>query len=152
MKKSFQRCAGLLGLSLALASSAALALTPGQQLGKTEIAQWGTLAEYNIGGNRIRVIPPQYAGGGETLLLDAHGVVGSSRNEVVVSKAPANVQEVIQQTQPRPASVQHFAPTGITVAKYADFEQAVQALAALKVALPQAAVALPVQFGKQMPY
>jgi len=152
MKKSFQRYAGLLGMLLALSSSAALALTPGQKLSKDQIAQWGTLVEYTIGNSRIRVIPSQYSGSAETLLLNAQGVVGSSRNEVVVSKAPANVQEIIQQTQPRPTSVQHFAPTGITLAQYADFEQAVQALAALKAALPQAAVALPVQFGKQMPY
>ncbi|TFL15050.1 hypothetical protein CSC67_06890 [Pusillimonas caeni] len=152
MTKNFLCSLGLLGMSLALASSAALALTPGQKLTKTEIAEWGALAEYKIGSSRVRVVPPQYSGSQDTLLLNAQGVVGSSRNEVAVSEAPADVQAVIQQTQPRPVSIQHFAPTGITVAKYADFGQAVDALRALKAALPGAKVSLPVQFSKQVPY
>lgn len=152
MKNSFRRYVGLLGMSLALASSASFALTPGQVLSEAEIAKWGTLPTYEIGKSRIRVIPPQYSGSQDTFLLNAQGMVGSSRNEVVVSEAPADVQAVIQQTQPRPVSVQHFEPTGITVAKYADFAQAVDALRALKAALPGAKVGLPVQFGKQVPY
>jgi len=152
MNKSFRRYFGLFGVALALASSAAFALTPGQKLTKAEIAEWGALTEYKIGSSRVRIIPPQYSGSQDTLLLNAQGVVGISRNEVVVSEAPAGVQAVIQQTQPRPVSVQHFEPTDITVAKYADFAQAVDALRALKAALPGAKVGLPVQFSKQVPY
>lgn len=152
MKKSFLCSLGLLGMSLALASNAALALTPGQKLTQSEIAEWGPLAEYKIGSSRVSVIPSQHSGNQDTLLLNAQGVVGSSRNEVAVSEAPADAQAVIQQTQPRPVSIQHFAPTGITVAKYADFGQAVDALRALKTALPGAKVSLPVQFSKQVPY
>ena len=152
MNKSFRRCIGLLGMALALSSSAAFALTPGQKLTRAEIAEWGTLTEYKIGSSRVRVIPPQYSGSQDTLLLNAQDTVGVSRNEVVVSQAPADVQTTIQQTQPRPVSVQHFEPTGITVARYADFAQAVEAQRALKAALPEAKVGLPVRFGKQVPY
>jgi len=152
MKNSFRRYFGLLGVSLALASHTAFALTPGQVLTKAEIARWGDLPAYDINGSRIRVIPSQASGGQKTLLLNEQGVVGSSRNEVVVSDAPSDVQVVIQQTQPRPVSVQHYEPTGITVSKYADFAQAVEALRALKKALPDAKVGLPVMFGKKVPY
>lgn len=153
MKNRVRRCLGPFGvaLTLALASQAAFALSPGQKLSKAEIAQWGTLTTYDIGGSRLRLIPPQHSGSEDTLLLNARGVVGSSRNEIVIAGVGAEAQAVIQQTQPRPTSVQHFEATGITMLKYADFGQAVEALAALKAALPDAQIGLPVMFSKQAP-
>ncbi|VCU69600.1 hypothetical protein PIGHUM_01663 [Pigmentiphaga humi] len=152
MKQNYRRYFGLIGLSLALAGNAAFALAPGQKLSKSQIAEWGALPVYDIDGNRIRVIPPQYAGSQDTLLLDAQGVVGKSANEVMVSNAPADVQAVIEQTQPRPVSVKRYEATGITVSTYADFAQAVEALRALKAALPTAKVGLPVTFAEPRPY
>ena len=153
MKKIFRRFLGLIGLSLALTSHAAFALTAGQQLSQEQIAKWGTLAEYDIGGSRIRVIPSQASGSQDTLLINAQGVVGSSRNEVAISDAPTqDIRAQLKQTLPQPVSVQHYEPTGLTVLRYADFEQAVAGLRALKKALPAANIRLPVQFGKQVPY
>ena len=79
-------------------------------------------------------------------------MVGKSANEIVVAEASAGVQAVIEQTQPRPVSVKHYEATGITVATYADFAQAVEALRALKAALPSAKVGLPVLFTRPQPY
>ncbi|MBN9477165.1 MAG: hypothetical protein ABS43_00920 [Bordetella sp. SCN 67-23] len=152
MKKNFRRYIGLIGMSLALASGAAFALTPGQKLPKSQIAQWGTLTVYDIDGSHIRVIPPQYSDSQDTLVLNEQGVVGKSANEIVVAEASAGVQAVIEQTQPRPVSVKHYEATGITVATYADFAQAVEALRALKAALPSAKVGLPVLFTRPQPY
>ena len=153
MKKSFRRFLGLLGVSLALTGHAAGVLTPGQRLSAEQIAQWGELPVYEIGASQVRVIPSQQAGSQVTLLINAQGVVGSSRNEITISEAPAQgVQTVLQQVTPAPLSVQQYEPTGITVARYADFGQAVEGLRALKAALPDAKVSLPVQFGKQIPY
>ncbi len=153
MKKNCRYLFGLLGFSLALAGHPAWALTVGQKLSAEEIAQWGELPAYDIGGSQIRVLPSQQPGSEATLLLNAQGVVGSSRNEVSISDAPAErVRELVQRTLPRPLSVQHYEPTGITVLRYADFGQAVEGLNALKAALPGAKVRLPVQFGKRVPY
>ena len=152
MKNSFRRFLGLLGVLLALSSSAAFALTPGQTLSADQIAQLGKLPVYDIGESRVRVIPSQ-SNGGITLLLNAQGLVGSSRNEVAISEAPADrVQTVLRQTLPQPQSVQTYEPTGITVARYADFAQAIEGLHALKAALPDAQVSLSVRFGKKVPY
>lgn len=151
MKTRFRRCFGLLGVALALAGQPAFALTPGQKLTDDQIAKLGPLPTYDIGGSQVRVIPPQASKGSATLLLNAQGVVGRSRNEVAVSDAPANAEAVFQQIQPRPVSIQRYEATGITVLKYADFEQAIAAQRALKAALPDAKVSLPVMFGRQVP-
>ncbi len=151
MRKNFPRYLQLLGMSLALVSSAGFALTPGEMLSEEDVARLGTLRTYEIDSSRIREIPPQFTGSQDTLLLNEQGVVGISQNEVVLSETPDNVQSIIQQTLPQPVSITHFAPTGITLAKYANFAQAVEALRALKTALPSARVGLAVQFGRPVP-
>ncbi|MFA5489740.1 MAG: hypothetical protein WC284_11045 [Candidimonas sp.] len=151
MKNSIRHFLHLLGMLLALTSSACLALSPGEMLSQEEVSRLGQLPSYDIDANRIRVIPPQHSGSEDTLLLNEQDVVGISQNEVVVSEAPDNVQAVIQQTLPQPVSITHFAPTGITLAKYADFAQSVQAMRALKAALPDARIGLAVQFGRPVP-
>ncbi|MFA5489727.1 MAG: hypothetical protein WC284_10970 [Candidimonas sp.] len=151
MKNKLRHSPRLLGLALALAGPVCQAMSPGDMLAEEEIARWGELRTYDIGSSRIREIPAQYSGGHDTLLLNEQGVVGISQNGIVVSEAPDNVQSVIQQTLPQPMSIEHFAPTGITLAKYASFAQAVEALRALKIALPGARVGLAVQFGRPVP-
>jgi len=152
MTKSFRHVLGLLGVSLALASHAAFALTPGQKLSEAQIAQLGDLQVYDIGGTKVRVVPSQQSGQQETLLINAQGVVGSSRNEVTVSQASeSSIQAKLPQLTPQPASVQHYEPTGITVLRYAGFGQAVEGLRALKAALPGAKVRLGVRFSTPVP-
>lgn len=153
MKKEFRRFIGLFGLSLALSSHAVFALTPGQQLSETEIAQLGKLPTYDIGGLQIRVIPSKQTDSDITLIVNKQGVVGSSRNEIAISKVDAQqAQTLLSQITPQPLSVQHFEPTGITVVRYADFGLAVEGLSVIKAKLPEAKVRLTIQFGKQVPY
>lgn len=152
MKKSFRHILGPLGISLALASQTAFALAPGQKLSEAQIAQLGVLETYDIGGTQLRVIPTQQPGQQETLLINAQGIVGSSRNEITISRASeASVQAQLQQMAPQPASVRHYEPTGITVLRYAGFAQAVEGLRALKAALPGANVRLGVRFTTPVP-
>src|SRR5690606_8727694 len=107
MKKSLRRLIGLLGASLALGSFAAVALTPGQKLSDAQIAQLGDLPAYDIGGSQIRVIPGQLTDNGATLLLNAQGIVGSSRNEIAITGMPADqIQAALKQALPQPLSVQ----------------------------------------------
>lgn len=153
MNKIFRRFIGLLGMSLALTTHAAFALMPGQKLSDADIAQMGKLPVYQIGRLQFRVIPSQQADNGATLVLNKQGVVGLSHNEVHISGATAqDIQAKLKELTPQPLSVQTFEPTGITVARYADFGQAVEGLNTLKVALPDAKVRLAVQFAKQAPY
>jgi hypothetical protein len=152
MTKRFRHALGFLGISLALASQTAFALAPGQKLSEAQIAQLGVLQMYDIGGTQLRVIPAQQPGQQETLLINAQGIVGSSRNEITISRAPeAGIQAQLQQMSPQPASVRHYEPTGITVLRYADFAQAVEGLRALKAALPGAHVRLGVRFTTPVP-
>lgn len=145
---------GLLSASLAVASHAAAdAPTPGQKLSKEQIAQWGHLPVYQVGKSKFRVLPARPADSQLTLLVNAQGVVGVSRNEVAISGVSAQTAQTrLRQTVPQPLSLEHFDQAGVTVARYADFSQAVEGLKAVQAALPEAQVRLPVQFGQQVPY
>lgn len=151
MKKRF--LLGLASASLAIISHAAAGNpTVGQKLTPEQIAQWGNLPVYQVGKSEFRVIPSGSTERGVTLVVNAQGIVGVSRNEVAISNVPAKTAEAqLRQAVPQPSSVQHFDTAGVTVARYADFGQAVQALGTLQSALPQAQVRLPIQF-KQVPY
>ncbi len=152
MKKLF--FLGLLSASLTLASHAATDVpTPGQKLSKEQIAQWGDLPVYRVGKSKFKVIPAHLADSQSTLLINAQGVVGVSRNEVAISRVSAQTAQArLRQLVPQPLSVEHFDQAGVTIARYADFSQAVEGLRAVQAALPEAQVRLPVQFGQQVPY
>lgn len=153
MKKEFRRFLGLFGLSLALTSQTVFALTTGQMLSETEIAQLGKLPTYDIGEVQIRVLPSHQTESGTTLVINKQGVVGSSRNEIAISKVDAQqAQTLLKQITPQPLTVQYFEPTGIIVVRYADFGLAVEGLGIIKAKLPEAKVRLPIQFGNQVPY
>lgn len=152
MKKMTQNILGPLGMVLAMVSFSAGAFEPGQQVTQAQLAQWGELPVYDIGANPIRVLPEQPKAG-QTLVLNAQGIVGISRNEVLVAKAQEDqIRSVAGRAAHAPASVQHFAPTGLTVLTYANFAQAVAGLETIKAGLPDATVRLPVQFSKPVPY
>lgn len=151
MNKSIRVYLGLFGLLFALAGQAAGGFAPGQQLSQTEIAEIDGLTEYKIGKMRVQVMPAPYTSGDTTWLINSHGVVGVSRNQVMVADAGPDAQQTVEHTQPRPVSVQSHKQTGIVVATYSDFGQAVQALKAIQAALPDAKAALPMVFNLQTP-
>ena len=153
MKKIAQKILGVLGVSLAMGCQAAAPLEPGKVATPEQLAQWGELPSYDIGSSRLRVIPERPANGQGTLLLNAQGMVGVSRNEVVVANASEDqVRAAAGHAAHAPESVRHFDPTGTTVLRYADFAQAIAGLDAIKAGLPGASVRLPVQFGKPTPF
>ncbi|WP_397475195.1 hypothetical protein [Pusillimonas sp.] len=151
MKKSIQAYLGLFGLLFALTSYAAGGFAPGQKLSEAEISELGELVEYKIGKMRVQVMPSPYTDGDTTWLVNSRGIVGVSHNQIMVAEAEPDAQETVQHTQPRPVSVQYHKQTGIMVATYSDFGQAVQALKALQAALPHAKTALPMVFNQQTP-
>lgn len=142
---------GLAGASFALAGCAAPAFTfkAGQQLSPEQLRQVdATPAPHGGGKVRYKVLP-QPTADGSTLVVNEQGMVMSSRHEVLVASASQEQVQAATARGPRPAAVQHYAPTGITVVRYADFAQALQGLDALKAALPQATVRLSLQGPRQ---
>lgn len=139
---------GTICMSLALASHAAPDTpAPGQKLTQQQIAQWGDLPVYKVGKSKFRVLPVHLSDAQLTLVINGQGVVGVSRNELAISKVPADIiQHQLRQTVPQPLSVEYFEQAGVTVARYADFGQAVEAMRAVQTVLPEAQVRLPVQF------
>ncbi len=154
MEKIVQKTLGVLGLSMVMmACQAAPAPEPGQTATQEQLAQWGELPSYDIGSSRFRVIPGKPADGQGTLLLNPQGVVGVSRNEITVANASEDqIRSVAGRAGYAPVSLRHYAPTGMTVLRYADFSHAVEGLKVLQTGLPEASVRLPVQFGRPTPY
>jgi hypothetical protein len=152
MKKGF--FFGLLSASLALAAHATADVpAPGQKLSDAQIAQFGDLPVYRVGNNKFRVIPVRPADNEATLVLNEQGAVGISHNEVAISKVSAQTAQTrLRQVVPQPLSIQHFEQAGVTIARYADFSQSVEGMQAIKAALPEAQVRLPVKFGSRVPY
>ncbi|NGM86730.1 hypothetical protein G5B35_05340 [Parapusillimonas sp. SGNA-6] len=152
MKKRF--FLGLLSASLALSAHAAADVpAPGQKLSDAQIAEWGDLPMYRIGRSTFRMIPVRPANGQATLLLNTQGVVGISHNDIAISRVSAETARArLKQIVPQPLSIEHFEKAGVTVARFADFGQAVAGMQAIKAALPEAQVRLPVQFSSQVPY
>ncbi|HLU19182.1 MAG TPA: hypothetical protein VKZ66_04415 [Pusillimonas sp.] len=141
----------ILGLVFSLSASAGGGLAIGQKLSKSEIAELGGMPEYKIGKLRVRVLPSPYTDADITYLLNSRGVVGTSRNQVLIADATADTQNTVEQIQPRPKSVQYHEQTRILVATYSDFAQAIDALEAIRTAQPDAKVALPMLFKQQRP-
>ncbi|HUH40512.1 MAG TPA: hypothetical protein VL024_06535 [Castellaniella sp.] len=145
------------GMGLALALGMSLAAQAGsyelgQKLTAEQITALGDLPSYTIDGAELRVLPGVLDGGQGTFLLNAQGAVGISRHEVMVADADeADLDAQLRMVQPQPVSVRRFAPTGITLAKFADFAHSVQGYEALSQAMPQATVRLSVVFGRKMP-
>src|SRR5690606_14586827 len=147
MKKVF--LFGLLCTSLAMVNpvSAADTPTPGQRLGRPELQKMGTLPSYRIGKGVYRVLPG--AGSPQTtLLVDMNNVVGVSNHEVTIGKVSEDIaRNALRQFAPQPLQVDYFKNAGITVARYADFQQAWESYQALQKLLPDANVGLPLRFG-----
>lgn len=145
---------GLLCTSLTTASMANASdePVPGQKIPSTQLAEWGDLPTYRIDRSVFRVLPVRAGYPGLTLLVNGQGVVGASRNEVTIGKVDAGtVRSTLQQFVPQPLSITYFEQAGVTVARYADFKQAHDAFQALREAMPDAQIRLPVNFG-QVPY
>lgn len=150
MKKSI--ILGLILTSLAVLGQAADLPYPGQKLTKKQIAAWGNLPAYQIGKSQFRVLPVKPESTEATLVINAQGVVGLSRNEVTISGLPAGqVKAGLGQITPQPLSMQYFEQADVTFARYADFGQAVAGFHAIQAALPDATLRLPIQFNR-VPY
>ncbi|MFT0531716.1 hypothetical protein ACMHYJ_02630 [Castellaniella hirudinis] len=143
---------GLVAAALALPAQAADSrYQSGQQLNARQMSALGNLPVYAVDQRQYRLLP-QKTSDGASLLVNAQGAVFSSHNEILITGASENAVQLGAQQGPPPASVQHFAATGITVVRYADFPAAASGLAHLRRQLPAAVVRLGLEQGQMTPY
>ncbi|MCA8488531.1 hypothetical protein OHZ10_23495 [Burkholderia arboris] len=128
----------------------------GKQLSPQELAQYahapsvrldGQTFKHLNAGETAKSMRAGSAGDRATLLVNERGVVGETRNELVVSQVePDRVREVAGQLGRSPVATAYFAPVRISTLRFASFEDAVEARAKLIKLLPQARVNLPIRY------
>ena len=143
---------------LCLASMAALAqVNPrvGTVLGSSELATLRTQSPVSVGGQQVRVLgsasPQVQSAGGVgtpiTLVVNEDGVIGQSENIVVISRVPVGqVQTRAARWVAQATSVQYYDHMDMTLLRFASFSEAAAARTAIERALPEAGVALPIQY------
>lgn len=133
--------------------------TIGTRLSQAQQAALGGAREVQIGGQAYRVLPdskPRTLGSGASaaeatsLVVNARGVVGESRNEVLVSRVPVQaVQQAVGQLGIRTVSVQYYEHIAISSLRFASFEDTAAARERLKSLLPaDAGVDVPIRYSK----
>ena len=143
---------------LCLVSMAALAqVNPrvGTVLGSSELATLRTQTPVSIGGQQVRVLgsasPQSQSAGGVgspvTLVVNEDGVIGQTENIVVISRVPVTqVQTRAARWVAQAASVQYYDHLDMTLLRFSSFSEAATARTAIERALPDAGVALPIQY------
>lgn len=147
---------GIISLSAAISPvSAQVSIRVGTMLSPTERANLQAQPTINVGNQQVRIldmadIPNRAAGltvSPTTLVVNEDGVVGQSENIVTISRLSTS------QSQARAArwisqavSVKYYEHMDLTVLRFATFSEAAAARAAIEKTIPEAGVALPVQY------
>lgn len=145
---------------LALASTTTLAqaassdITVGQQLSAAEQSQYASAPSVRLDKQSFKVLSPGVttknsgaATSAVTTVIDERGLVGESRNEVIISRVtPDSVRQAFAQLSPAPVSVQYYDHLNISTLRFASFQDAVSVRDQLKKLLPQAGVDVPIRF------
>ncbi|MGC3030382.1 hypothetical protein ACPUER_35565 [Burkholderia sp. DN3021] len=86
-----------------------------------------------------------------TQVINENGVVGESRNNVVVSQVSVDrVKQAVAGLSPTPVSAQYYDHMSISTLYFASFQAAVSARTQLKKVLPQARVDVPIRYAKSV--
>ena len=163
----FQKTASILALGWLTLGCAATGYAEnfhaGQQLSAEKMQQLGSLPSYSTATSSYQVLPATAAdqaskkksnasgSSPSTLVLTQQGMVATSYHNVMVSDLPESQVRQAVAAGPQPASITHFASTGITLLHYADFAQTIAGLKALQASLPPSKVRLSLEVGKQVP-
>lgn len=153
--------AAVLALPAVSAAAADTGYAIGTRLSQAQQAALGGAREVQIGGQAYRVLPdtdskPRTLSSGASaaeatsLVVNARGVVGESRNEVLVSRVPVQaVRQAVGQLGIRAVSVQYYDHIAISSLRFASFEDTAAARERLKSLLPaDAGVDVPVRYSK----
>ena len=138
---------------------AATGVAQGTHLTPAEIAAMGATVRYSIGGTPVTVLPAESGvgtrstdGSAITTVVNAAGVVGTSRNEVLVAQIPTDtVRSQGAGLLAAAKSVSYYDHMQITSVRYASFAQAVAGRDNLQAAFPKAQVTLPVEYHQRKP-
>ena len=142
-------------LSMASACQAA-DVTVGKHLSTQELARYASAPTVQIESQSFKVLSSgtrtKAAGAASsavTQVANERGVVGESRNEVVVSQVPVDsVRQAVSSLPATPVSAEYYGHLNISTLRFASFQDAVNARAQLKKTLPQARVDVPIQYAK----
>lgn len=125
----------------------------GTVLAGSELAAVRTQPTVSIGAQQVRVLgsaTPQSSASGSspvTLIVNEDGVIGQSENIVMISRVPVSqVQTRAARWVAQAVSVQYYDHMDMTLLRFANFSEAAAARTAIERALPEAGVALPIQY------
>lgn len=146
-------CLALLGGTMALAQdfSAIAALPPGQVLSQEQFQALGSLPRVELDGRSYSVLPAQ-AGTEGSVVIDGNRRLGRTGNQVsIVEQSTDKVRSQLSAVLGKALSVKYYDHMNITLVRYATLQQAVQGLADIRAAMPDAAVGLPISFSQARP-
>lgn len=141
-------------------AQAGTALTQGSHLTPAEVAAMSTTASrFTVGGTPLMVVPATSGvttksadGSTVTTVVNGGGVVGTSRNEVLVAQVPTDTVRIQGATLLAGArSVSYYEHMQITSVRYVSFAQATAAFEQWRTAFPTAQVTLPVEYQQRKP-
>ncbi len=148
---------GVAALATTLCYAGASTYVAGQQLSPAQLKSLAGTTVVRLGSQSFQTLPASAAaksagavGSAVTLVVNDRGVVGESRNEVVVSQVSTQeVQQTIGKLSHAAIGVQYFDHMRISQLTFATFQDAVSAREQLKTLLaPGATVDVPIRYGK----
>ncbi len=158
MKLSFRALLCATAMSASLAGHAGSSTyVAGQRLSPAELAKLSGTATVRLGSQSFRTLPGpattkslDTAANAATLVVNERGVVGESRNEVLVSQvATQDVRQKLGKLSHPAISAEYFDHMNLSKLKFATFQDAVNARDQLKTLLaPDAGVDVPIRYGK----
>ena len=131
-------------------------LTVGKHLSTQELARYASAPTVQIESQSFKVLSSGTrtratgaASAAVTQVANERGVVGESRNEVVVSQVSVDsVRQAAAGLTATPVSAEYYGHLNISTLRFASFQDAVNARALLKQTMPQARVDVPIQYAK----
>lgn len=153
---TFMKTASLAVLLSMGAACQAADLAVGKHLSTQELVQYASAPTVQIETQSFKVLSSgtrtKAAGAASaavTQVANERGVVGESRNEVVVSQVSVDsVRQAVGALPATPVSAEYYGHLNISTLRFASFQEAVNARAQLKKTLPQARVDIPIQYAK----
>jgi len=148
---------GAAALAATLCHAGASAYVAGQQLSPAELKSLAGTTAVRLGSQSFQTLPASATaksagamGSPVTLVVNDRGVVGESRNEVIVSQVSTQeVQQKVGKLSRSATGIQYFDHMNISKLTFASFQDAAAAREQLKTLLPPAAgVDVPIRYGK----
>lgn len=124
----------------------------GERLSDAQLAQYASAPTVQLESQSFKVLgtanrTKAASTPAVTQVVNERGVVGESRNEVIVSQAAVDaVRQAAGGLNPAPVAAEYYEHLDMSTLRFASFQGAVSARAQLKKLLPQARVDVPVRY------